>query len=274
MLGDRTSDGTAVDTSVDANAKSSSVAYFPIVHGSRNSAYNAAIAQLKALIYQQLITGTPVNTGTPLLEVGYLEVHPQPLHEQIANFADRAEQQGIKHIQLLPLFLLPGVHTIEDIPEQVAIARNQIPSKIALEIRPYLGTHATELSRLLMSQMTAVKTQPPATVWILFSHGSRRPGGNESVEAIAHRLANLSGVEVVTAYSFVPPFLSDQVAQLWPSHRRMAILPYVLFPGELTQAISGSVTELCQTFADLQVNIAEPIGPTVDLAQLIMSISN
>lgn len=274
MLGDRTSNRTSRQTPVTADARGlSSVAYFLIVHGSRNPAYNAAIAQLTALVDQELIAVDPLAKATTLVDVGFLEVHPDPLHAQIAGFADRVSQQGIYHIQLLPLFLLPGVHTLEDVPREVAIALEMIAPKIALEILPYLGTQTTGLSRLLMSQIAAVKAQDPATVWILFSHGSRRPGGNESVEAIAHQLAKLSGVEVVVAYSFVSPFLSDRVAQLWQiGHRRITILPYVLFPGELTQAIANSITELCQTFANLKINLAQPIGPTTYLAKFIVSI--
>ena len=255
-----------------------------VVHGSRNSRYNAAVQQLKGLVHQELMAIRNLPAGsTTLVDVAFLEAHPLPLHEQIANFADRAAREGIYRIQLLPLFLLPGVHVREDIPAEVARARKIIRPGIALELLPYLGSQERALSRLLMSQMATVENPPltppskggdRANVWILFSHGSRRPGGNRSVEAIAHQLAELSGVRVVTAYSFVPPFLSDRVAELVNiGDRRMAILPYLLFQGELTLAIARSVPQLCQTFPDLQLQVTQPIAATNDLPRLIASAS-
>jgi len=56
----------------------------------------------------------------------------------------------------VPLFLLPGVHVIEDIPTEVAIAQQALGQEVKIDLRPYLGTHPG-LSCLLANQMAATK---------------------------------------------------------------------------------------------------------------------
>ncbi|MBD2545913.1 sirohydrochlorin chelatase [Planktothricoides raciborskii] len=256
------------------------VAYLLVVHGSHHPSYNAAVKELTVLVQERAIgRSQTLGLGRTLVDVAFLEAHPLPLHQQIVAFADRAVQEGMRRIQVLPLFLLPGVHVYEDIPAEVAIARNLIDPKIALELLPYIGTQQKALSGLLLSRMAAVNDSSAASIAILFSHGSRRHGGNQPVEAIAHYLAELSGLEVVTAYSFVAPFLSDILATLKSrqtvkmGYQQMAILPYVLFPGGLTEAIADSVTQLCGTFEDIQIKVAQPIAVSRDFAELIVSMA-
>lgn len=271
-------------------------AYLLIVHGSHHPSYQAAVKQLTMLLHEQLLPeqilsksqsdnclpnypNFAARTGKniELVDVAFLEAHPLPLHEQIVAFAARSVQQGMRRIQLLPLFLLPGVHVREDIPAAVAAARNMIDPEISLELLPYLGTHQKALCGLLLSLMATVSDSVAATLWILFSHGSRRPGGNQPVEAIAQQLTELSGMQVVTAYASVPPFLADRVVALNPrgtgkmGDRQMAILPYVLFPGELTEGIADFVTQLGETFEDIPA-ITQPIAVAADFAALILSL--
>lgn len=263
-------------------------AYLLIVHGSHHPSYNAAVKQLTMLLHEQILSKSQYDNFLPnypnfaartgnmeLVDVAFLEAHPLPLHEQIVAFADRSVQQGMRQIQLLPLFLLPGVHVREDIPAAVAAARKMIDPEISLELLPYLGTHQKALCGLLLSLMTTVSDSAAATLWILYSHGSRRPGGNQPVEAIAQQLTELSGMQVVTAYSSVPPFLVDRVVALNPKQlmgdRQMAILPYVLFPGELTEGIADFVTQLGGFFEDIPA-ITQPIAVSKDFAALILSL--
>jgi sirohydrochlorin ferrochelatase len=244
------------------------VAVLLVVHGSHHPSYNAAVKEFTMLVHEQVMRRSQaLDLGRTLVDVAFLEAHPLPLHDQIVAFADRAVQEGISRIQLLPLFLLPGVHV-----------REYIPAEIALELLPYIGNQQKALSGLLLSRMAAVNDSSAASIAILFSHGSRRPGGNQPVEAIAHHLAELSGMEVVTAYSFVAPFLEDRLTALKSrgtvkmGYRQMAILPYVLFPGELTEAIADSVTQFCGTFEDIQIKVAQPIAVSTDFAELIVSM--
>lgn len=273
-----------------------SSAYLLVSHGSRDPRPQAAVEQLATLIYEKVQSSDiawvqasqPVRrlAAPPMLETRFaslqeplvgtavLELATQPLHEQIRQFGDRvasleqnravaSEYQSEKPcIQVLPLFLLPGVHVMEDIPEEVAIAQAAFGSQLKIDIRPHLGTHLG-LSRLLASQFASIT----ADARILLAHGSRRAGGNQSVETIARTL------EAVPAYWSVPPSLEDRVkAFVEAGKEEIAILPYFLFAGGITDAIAQTVERLSQQFPSAKLQMAEPIGASAELADLIWDL--
>lgn len=206
---------------------------------------------------------TVVNpAGYPLVGTATLELADIPLHEQIRQFASVALADGCNQLQVLPLFLLPGVHVREDIPAEVALAQESLGKAVTIAQRPHLGDHPG-LGRLLAMQWATVN----ADAKILLSHGSRRTGGNEPVEGMAKQLG------AVAAYWSVPPSLEEQVQRLaLAGHRRIAILPYFLFSGGITDAIARRVTQLQVQFPNLQLSLGEPIGASAELATLIVDL--
>lgn len=222
-----------------------------------------------------------VNPELPLVRTAYLELAPLPLHRQIEQFGKEAMRffgtgcaialapeavaiaPGLNRLQIVPLFLLPGVHVMEDIPVEVGLARQALNSSLTLDIRPHLGAHPG-LRRLLANQMNAVS----ADAWILLSHGSRRPGGNQSVEALATQLG------AVSAYWSVPPSLEMRVSALVDAgHRQIGILPYFLFAGGIMDAIAQAVEQLSQTFPTVNFKLAEPLAASAELADLIVDLT-
>ena len=192
----------------------------------------------------------------PLVETGVLELG-LPLHRQIQDFAERALRAGYVSIKLLPMFLLAGVHVMEDIPAEVA----QVESQIRVEVCPHLGTSA-DLWQLLDSQLAQLQTAK-----VLISHGSRRPGVQQNIEAIAAKL------NATAAYWSVAPDLETQVMLLvkqgWI---RIEILPYFLFEGGITDAIARKAVEIQQQFSDVQIQLNRPIGATPQLVELILEM--
>lgn len=245
-------------------------AYLLVSHGSRDPRPQAAMEQLSSLLIlalqrvrQTVVAGKterslaletqlPITVGT-----AYLELNPMPLHEQIIEFADRALKNGYNQIQIVPMFLLSGTHVMEDIPAQVAIAQKSLGLK--LDIRPHLGTHPG-LIRLLAKDDTSHK-------WILLAHGSRRAGAKESVEAIARQL------EALSAYWAVPPSLTSRVQELVSAgYKQVGIIPYFLFAGGITDAIAQSVDQLQEKFPDVRLDLAQPLGGTQELVDLILDL--
>jgi sirohydrochlorin cobaltochelatase len=197
--------------------------------------------------------------STPLIGTACLELSQKPLHQQIAEFSDRALSCGYQQVQIVPLFLLPGVHVMEDIPAEVEQARQALKVKVKLELRPHLGSH-TGLARLLQQQLD--RTQAEQT--ILLAHGSRRKGSEHPVEAIAQQIS------AVTAYWSVAPSLDARVQELvLAGWRRIAILPYFLFAGGITDAIAEVVGQLQQQFPATEFCLMQPLGATQELADLI-----
>ncbi|MFN6461400.1 MAG: sirohydrochlorin chelatase [Nostoc sp. DedVER02] len=239
-----------------------SSAYLLVSHGSRDRRPEIAMQQLARLVCQKL-------SSEHLVSIATLEMSPQPLHEQIQEFAKSAfgeckPSENQNRLKIVPLFLLPGVHVMTDIPAEVALAQEAIGQDIMIELQPYLGSHPN-LGKLLAKQISAMK----AEAWILLAHGSRRPGSKETVEAIA---ASLSAVD---AYWAGTPSLESRVKELVTAgYREIAILPYFLFAGGITDAIAASIEELKLQFSAVNFQLAQPLGASAELAELIWDLTN
>ncbi|MBN3881014.1 MULTISPECIES: sirohydrochlorin chelatase [unclassified Nostoc] len=238
-----------------------SSAYLLLSHGSRDRRPEIAMQQLASLICQKL-------SSEHLVGIAALEMSPQPLHEQIQQFAKNAfgdcpHSQNENRLKIVPLFLLPGVHVMTDIPAEVALAQQATGQDTIVELQPYLGSHPN-LEKLLAKQIAAIK----AEVWILLAHGSRRPGSQKTVEAMAASLG------AVTAYWAGPPSLESRVKELViAGYREIAILPYFLFAGGITDAIATSIEDLKLQFSAVNFQLAEPLGASAELAELIWDLT-
>jgi sirohydrochlorin cobaltochelatase len=203
----------------------------------------------------------------PLIGTAALELAPLPLHQQIQQFAQQVlasrqddEQLAALSLEICPLFLLPGVHVAEDIPAEVAIAQQNLGNQIKLNLRPYLGSYPT-LWQLLHQSLEALSTPTK----ILLSHGSSRPESADLIESIA------ASVGALPAYWSISPSLEDRVTSLVQGGtQHIAIFPYFLFSGGITDAIAQTVEQLSQRFPTARLHLATPIGASADLAKVIV----
>jgi sirohydrochlorin ferrochelatase len=197
-----------------------------------------------------------------LVGTASLELAPQPLHEVIRQFALRAGAVGFNRVKILPLFLLPGVHVMEDIPAEVAQAEQTLNKSIQIDLQPHLGSHPG-LQSLLANQMADIN----AAAWVVLSHGSRRPGSQQPVEALAASLG------AVAAYWAVAPSLEVRVQELIAAgYKSVGIIPYFLFVGGITDAIARRVEQLKLQSPDISFSMAQPIGASADLANIIWDL--
>ncbi len=182
--------------------------------------------------------------GTATLELSLL-----PLHEEIYRFGRSAIALGCKHLQILPLFLLPGVHVIEDIPAAVALAQTALDRDLQINLQPHIGDRIG-FQQLFVDRMATLGGETK----ILLSHGSRRLGGNQPVIDLAARTA----AEV--AYWSMSPTLAERVTSLVEiGYRQIAIQPYFLFAGGITDAIAQQVKTLQQQFPHVELILGQPI---------------
>ncbi len=266
-----------------------SSAYLLISHGSRDPRPQQALLSLAQLIRTKLETqaatwmptqnterflpqppgkraATPAmvvdSAWYPLVGTATLELADVPLHEQVRQFACVAMAQGCTHLELLPLFLLPGVHVMEDIPTEVALATTSLGQALTIKRRSHLGAHPG-LRQMLAHQLATVD----ADAKILISHGTRRVGGNAPIEAMADDLG------AVVAYWSLMPSLEAQIqAFASAGHQKIAILPYFLFSGGITDAIAQLVARLQNQFSELDLSLCHPIGVSSELADLIIDL--
>lgn len=248
-----------------------------MTHGSRDPRPQAEAGVLARLVAELLqaaalpSAAAPSASSTvvatmPLVGTAVLELHPLPLHQQIQQFAEHAIATGHSRLLIVPLFLLPGVHVLEDLPAAVAIAQSMLQPSFTLNVSPYLGSYPP-LQQQLQQLLMADHTGTPERQQILLSHGSRRPGGNAPVEAIAAEL------NAIPAYWSTAPKLDEQVSSLvQQGHQQIEILPYFLFTGKITDAIAQLVADLAAQFPQLSLHLAKPLGATPPLASLIFDL--
>jgi sirohydrochlorin cobaltochelatase len=257
-------------------------AYLLLSHGSRDARPEIAMQKLAQKLsnlreytqgdntqWSQLENPGAIANGKITIGTAYLELQPQPLHLQISQFVKQfivSPQQPL-HLKILPLFLLSGMHVMEDIPAEVELARKMLGENVQIELQPYLGSYQ-ELGQLLGKQLTAI----PASKYILMAHGSRRSGFQAPIEKVISNLAGLN-LEVTTAYWSVPPSLEFRVGELVANgYRSIAIAPYFLFPGGITDAIAVAVEKLQLQFPGVSLNLTEPLGMSTELADLIWDL--
>ncbi|NMG07521.1 sirohydrochlorin chelatase [Brasilonema sp. UFV-L1] len=246
-------------------------AYLLVSHGSRDPRPEIAMQHLVGLLCQKIRKDlSAVATGRitsqrkceTLIGTAYLELNPQPLHQQIIKFAKNALNSGCHSIKIIPLFLLSGVHVMEDIPEQVALADQALSQDIKIFLQPYLGCHPA-LERLLAKQLIATKAEAK----ILLAHGSRRPQAIAPVEAMAARIG------AVAAYLSVSPSLEAQVQHLVTAgYKNLLTIPYFLFSGGITDAVARRQQELKLHFPKVNFQLAEPLGASAELVELIWDL--
>jgi sirohydrochlorin cobaltochelatase len=218
-------------------AKVMGVGYLLVLHGSHDPRYQTAIAQLTDPLAAQI-------GADRRYALAFLECTATPLSAQILDFAQQLQAQGCQEMQILPLFLQPGVHVVEDIPAQVAAAQTQLATvapTLTIVVQPYLG------SQLATADLFAID---PAAIGqrLLVAHGTKRPGGNQGIADLADRW------QAQVAYWFVAPSVTEQITALYAQgQRHITLLPYVLMEGSLTEGIDGQLATLRVQFPDLQL---------------------
>ncbi len=236
-------------------------AYLLVYHGSRDRRPGECAYQLARLAADRL-------PECALASAAALELHPLPLHEQIAEFADRAVAAGCDRVRILPLFLLAGVHACEDIPEEVATATKRC--RIPLDMLSYLGSHK-DMAALLAEKMAA---SPQVEAWVLVSHGSRRHRSNEAIAQLSQQVGDRVDRPVVAAFWSGDGDLETRIGE-WVDrgHQQIGILPYFLFSGGITEAIAESVRSLGTAFPQVQLTLAEPLGVDEGLVHLVVDFA-
>lgn len=193
--------------------------------------------------------------GTAVLDCGLL-----PLHKQICEFGRRLSSSGIKRLRLVPLFLLQGKHVMEDIPSEIELARNELNSMIELVVGEHIGGNQS-----MAGLITKRFVDSPKRGRLIVAHGSRRPRGNRSVDALAKSLGT------AVAYWTTESDIENQTIQLMQQGcPRLTIFPYFLFAGGITDEIAHLTEELAERFPRTKFRLLPPLGATADVANLVI----
>jgi sirohydrochlorin cobaltochelatase len=262
----------------------STSAYLLVFHGSRDLRAHTAAINLRNLLaakYQSKNILTQQNyleknsfdfesksmteltvsnlSAASMIEVAALEMAEQSLCESLMKFAQTASLHGFKKIKVVPLFLAPGVHVQSDIPAEIVSANQQLDNHITIELSTYLGKYSGIVS-LLRSQFAELS----AKTRILIAHGSKLMAATEYYQNLAQQL------DAEIAYWSTTPKFSQQIkTQIALGSQKIAILPYFLFPGKITEAIAQEVANLQQEYPHVELRLGKPLGATPAIAELI-----
>lgn len=224
--------------------------YLLVVHGSRNNSYHQQLKQLQDLIVEGL-------NGECLLTTAYLELGEKPLSASIVEFSIECVKYNYQTLKIIPLFLFSGTHVLDDIPEEINIARKNVP--VTLELMPLMG-ESLDLIDLLESKYQ----EYPEFKRILFCHGTRLEQGKEESRIIGKKL------KAEVAYWSILPDLWTVIDNMVNSGvKRIVILPYFLFSGKIIDSIEPKIQELQQN-EDMELILLKPLGATVQLAEVIL----
>ncbi len=255
-------------------------AYLLVSHGSRDPRPQIAVdrlAQQLSLDFQQHFTA--------LIATAQLELADKPLHLQINDLARKCIENGIVQLTIVPLFLNPGVHVLEDIPAEVELAEQllathqttEIGNQLKLIVSPFLSNYPEFIDLFVES-----RSQLPSST-IILAHGSRREGGNLIVEQLATSLnVEIAYWSILSQKGFAnETSLTDSVAErlcqrvaalVTAGATEIGILPYFLFDGGITDAIGQLVTKLRQQFPQVKLILGEPIGNSPNFVSSIGKI--
>jgi sirohydrochlorin cobaltochelatase len=254
-------------------------AYLLVAHGSRDPRPQIGLERLAYLVSQCLVSQltqaqpslspyakipsrqskTLLLEHQPLVEIATLEFAPISLAQKIPLFAHIAKNQGYEQVKIIPLFLGAGVHVTEDLPREIEEAKANLQDEIKITLCPYLGSDPA-IIKVLQQKFQQYDSEGK----ILFAHGSRKPHANLPIESIASQL------EALNAYWAVHPCLEDQVTNLVTQGvQSITVLPYFLFEGGITEAITVKINQLQALYPDVKIVLDTPLGATPTLAQLI-----
>lgn len=219
-----------------------------VVHGSFSEVY--------AQEFQVLLKRVGDRLNHPVLGA-YLECTDLSLTEQITAFVQTHLSTENLVVQILPLFLLAGVHVREDIPEAIEPLQKCFP-QVQFKILDYLGKDG-----LLAPFLEPQFAKYPTANRVLITHGSRRAGANSEIKKLAQILnANI-------AYWANEPFLAQIIEQISSENKPVCVVPYFLFSGKIPAAIANQIIEFSQTYPNIQFYLGKPFGTEPECATAI-----
>lgn len=230
-------------------------------HGSRDP---AALAEFSA--FTEFFKQT---AGRPRTYPAYLELAPPEIPEAI----DQAVVLGARRIFALPLFLFPGRHVLEDLPQILAEAQRKYPEteiRFSHPLDAFAATEALALKRIL--QISPLPVKPEQTGLLLVGRGTLEPKAMEATAQMARSLApRLPYPWVEHCFAeVVPPHIPEGVQHLVDQGARAVIVfPALLFTGIIIQRIVRRVEDLRLRYPNVPIVLAPYLGIHPLLAEAV-----
>lgn len=99
-----------------------------MAHGSRIEEANSTALSIAEMVRE--------ISGYEIVEVAFRELHKPDIQQGIDNCVNL----GAERILMIPYFLFMGAHVLNDLPEEIEIARKRHPG-LVMEMGRHLGVH-------------------------------------------------------------------------------------------------------------------------------------
>ncbi len=234
-----------------------------VAHGSRGAAWNR---EVKALVEAVRAKGV-----YPFIECAYLGLARPTVPDAVASCA----AAGVTTIAVVPLFLFTATHVRRDLPRILEQVSRRHPG-LQFRAAPPFGVEKEVVTVLGERLASAARTLgvPPNTVGaVLVTGGTSDREANRTLEQVAARLREHTGVENVQAAfgEWVEPLLEEGLDRAVAAGARgIVILPYLLFPGTLVGRMRARVREWWRAHRQISVTVGGPLGPHPALAGLVI----
>ena len=100
-----------------------------VAHGSRITSSNETVAALTEKLRSNLS-----NYGFEAATHAFLELTEPTIPEGVSELIDA----GATEVVVLPYFLAPGTHVVDDVPELIGEAKDHYPA-VSFKVMPHLG---------------------------------------------------------------------------------------------------------------------------------------
>jgi sirohydrochlorin ferrochelatase len=227
-----------------------------VAHGSRDPRSAATITDLLD-VARSLCPDVDIRTS-------FLDLSTPRFIDVLAAL----ERDGHREAVVVPLLLGRAYHARVDVPALVTEASARLP-RLSVTVADVLGP-APRLASVALNRLldTGIRPDDPSLGVVLAGAGSSHPPANAAVSAVAAGWAVRHGWAGVTAAfaAAADPDVPAAIRRL-RAHgaKRIAVASWFLAPGRLPDRVAALARA-----DDPDVIIAEPLGASADLAQLIL----
>ncbi len=176
---------------------------------------------------------------------------------------DRLQERGVDDLTVLPFLLSHAYHSKVDLPEVTELARSR---GCAVRAGAVLGPDDLLVGAVAQA-LDRATTGEPYDAAVLAAAGSSDPLANATVQKVADRLGDRTGVPVVTGFaSAASPTVGDAVAVargLASGSGRVAVATYLLAPGFFAEQIRSD------GLAAGAVAVTEPLGACEQVVRVV-----
>lgn len=189
--------------------------------------------------FEKFIQKTMNGVHTPIKEYCFYE-RAEPT---LANAIDACAQKGATNILVIPVLLLPGKQTSEDIPNDLKFFQEKYP-EININFRDPIGADPVMLKIVSDRLRNLAFAGSDKEAVVLVSHGSHDPIAAKEFNRIANVLSHELKVPTETGYLVTQPNYRHVTEELLKKGvEKVYMIPYFFFAGIFLEEMKTAVAD-------------------------------